>query len=536
MNKQLLSLLVCATALSSAPARAQFEIASRISIAPIVSLQPTWKCKRWDGTTCTRTDLANPWYRQIVILPTGFEDTASDRAAFWTELDALYQKASNAGSAWTTQKRNQLLYVGYFVAGGALNTSGAAFGGSVAAHPIRAYALSMSNAALFTQIDAIRASAIPELKPMGVGVLFNTFQDGITASTLLPSASPRPYGVSRFTRQQLAKSAYTATHELAHAALNFLDEYVEDGLESTNIRVLDALTLLLLFDGSWGGFVAAISDMFGVYDYNLSEILANNGNVNVSLSAYPATVYTPGHARQNFVYEGGMSFGRGTFHMATNNLMNGGAVMRGPDDDFAYAHSPAQQQVIETAFGAGAQRPNDRLRTAGPKNGWPLVYGSTTTVMMFDGDKLNHFHPTQRYTVEVGWYERNWKTCWSGVVPYPCYDDVWTTAQKAVYPSARSLDLKWSSLSSLGSLAQQTFCALGVTEIPKPDGTPFKVCETDVNTVAGVFLPTQSLRVPYQTTTVPASQWQSTYYWRFKTWNGTVESGWTGWSSFYRSL
>jgi hypothetical protein len=42
--------------------------------------------------------------------------------------------------------------------------------------------------------------------------------------------------------------------------------------------------------------------------------------------------------------------------------------------------------------------------------------------------------------------------------------------------------------------------------------------------------------MPYEETDVPASQWFTTYWWRFKTWNGSAWSNNTGWSSFYRSF
>ena len=42
--------------------------------------------------------------------------------------------------------------------------------------------------------------------------------------------------------------------------------------------------------------------------------------------------------------------------------------------------------------------------------------------------------------------------------------------------------------------------------------------------------------VPYQDVNVPASQWFTTYWWRFSSNNGAVQSGQTGWSSFYRSF
>ncbi len=42
--------------------------------------------------------------------------------------------------------------------------------------------------------------------------------------------------------------------------------------------------------------------------------------------------------------------------------------------------------------------------------------------------------------------------------------------------------------------------------------------------------------VQYQDVSVPASQWFTTYWWRFGTWSGGAGSGFTGWSSFYRSF
>src|SRR6185503_3645482 len=113
---------------------------------------------------------------------------------------------------------------------------------------------------------------------------------------------------------------------------------------------------------------------------------------------------------------------------------------------------------------------------AGPKNGWPLAFGATTTVLLYDGDKLNKFHPTQQYTVQVGWYERVWKTCWAGAFPYPCYDTVWRTAQKTVKPAPRGVNLQASSLYGLANLTQGVLCGVGVTDVPQPDGSTFHTC------------------------------------------------------------
>lgn len=528
--------LCAALAVLPAPAHAG-TVALRGGLTThVVSFATTWKCTRGDGTACGRKDLGNSYYRQILILSSGF--ASSERDAFFTDFDKTVSLVGgpSAGNAWTVERRARLLYVGVFVSGGGLGTSTAAFGGLVARHPIRGFALSLSQGAVYAKVDAIRAELLPELNPLATAVLFNTFQTPVTANAAPPSLVNKPFGVAKYTRQDLVeRGAYVPSHELAHAGLNFLDEYVESGFENLSIKQLDLATPLALFDGSWGGFLAALGDLTTVYDYNISEILSNNGNDNMSTSAWPSTVATPGVAGQSYAYEGGMFFGRGTYHQAGNNLMNGNHVMRAWDDGFGFAHSPSQEQVISDVFDGAAGRPNDRLRNAGPKNGWPLTFGSTTHVMLFDGDKNHHFHPTEAYLVQVGWWERNWKTCWAGPFPYPCYTDTWRVAEKWVWPEWRAVQLKMSSLYGLAKLAQQVVCGAGVNEIPNGSGS-IRLCDQNLDTMANNFLPTLSFPVPYQDTTVPASQWFTTYWWRFGTWNGQKGSGLTGWSSFYRSF
>jgi hypothetical protein len=513
------------------------RITQPITTLPILYIPwaVTWKCRFADGRSCSRADLANPAYKQLVILPAGFTD--GERADFWTEFDRVISGMTgpNAGNSWSRQQAGKLLFVGYFTAGGALNQPGAEFDAAVAAHPIRDRALSSSSAKVHARIAQIRTSTLPELRPMAVGLVFNTFDTGITANAAPPNFLSNPWGIARFTRRQL-DSSYITVHEFGHAAMSFLDEYVEGGFAELDIRQLDVLTPVAIFDGSWGSLVDAIGDLLDVYDVNFSEVLANNGNANIALSRWPSTVDSSGYAEPYFEYEGGMFFGRGTFHVNGANLMDGGNVARGPGDVFGYDHSRVQQETVDAAFSGVARRPNDRLRAAGPTDGWPLELGGTTTVMIFDGDKLNHFHPTQFYDVQVGWYERQWKTCWWGPLPYACYDDVWRTAMKRVWPSPRSIDLRASAIYGAANLLQTVACGLGFTEIPISGDKKFKLCEQSLDTVATAFLPTFDFPMPYQNTTVPASQWFTTYWWRFASHNGTRGSGWTGWSSFYRSL
>ena len=74
-------------------------------------------------------------------------------------------------------------------------------------------------------------------------------------------------------------------------------------------------------------------------------------------------------------------------------------------------------------------------------------------------------------------------------------------------------------------------CRAGMTELStRLNGV--EVCDSRRN----AFLPTLTFWTPYQQTTVPASQSFTTYWWRFRTHNGAAYSGWTSWSSFYRSF
>ena len=53
-----------------------------------------------------------------------------------------------------------------------------------------------------------------------------------------------------------------------------------------------------------------------VYDYRMSEILAGNGPENLAVRRDVTTVRTPGVQLQRYEDQGGLFFGRGTFHDA----------------------------------------------------------------------------------------------------------------------------------------------------------------------------------------------------------------------------
>ena len=115
--------LFCATLAlaASAPASAELTVATTtITSIPTwwwTVFQPTWLCEHWDGTACTGAELGNSWYRQVVMVPTGYQE--ADRAQFWTDFHTIRGQMANAGTTWSTQKRGQILWIGYFIPGAA---------------------------------------------------------------------------------------------------------------------------------------------------------------------------------------------------------------------------------------------------------------------------------------------------------------------------------------------------------------------------------------------------------------------------------
>ena len=201
--------------------------------------------------------------------------------------------------------------------------------------------------------------------------------------------------------------------------------------------------------------------------------------------------------------------------------MNSSRVQNCDADRFAYDHSASQQAVVEQVFEAPDQaaRPNDRLRNAGPMDGWPAGMGDSVRLLLFDADKNHQFHPTTSYDVQIGWYE----------------GDRWMTVQKSVTPDDRTLSLDSSKLYGMTQTVQDVLCMIGVDEIQSGGGN-FNLCELTVDEMADAFLPTFQWPLPYQDVKMPTPNTFTRYYWRFRTNNGTYASGWTGWSSVYRSL
>lgn len=469
-----------------------------------VSSLAIWRCQWWDGRDCTSSDLSNPRLRHIVILSSGYPDGSEER--FWSDFRMMIDRMSSdqAGNVWSVQKRDKILYFGAYTGGGPLGFETATFGAHIIEDPVGVPTLAARDDEVYRFVEEAQMQ-MPWLHPLGTAVLC-LFTAEVAPNAAPPSFVNKTYGVAKMSSGHILSGNYVPTHEMAHAALGFLDEYVEPGFENISIEQLEVLAPRLVFGSS--------ELPAGVYDYRMSEILAGNGPENLAVRRDVTTVRTPGIQPQRYEYEGGLFFGRGTFHDAGSNLMNSDYVQRGPRDGFAYAHSRSQQQFINAAFGESAYRANDRLRNAGPRDGWDQAE-ATVDLLLYDADKNNSFHPTQYYQVQVGWRENH----------------QWRSEIYTVPAQGRTANLTFRGDLHEEELLRLVACRAGMTDL-SDQLNGFEVCDRR----NASFLPTFTFRIPYEVTSVPATQSFTRYWWRFSTYNGVQYSGWTGWSSFYRSF
>jgi hypothetical protein len=483
--------------------------AIQTSWAGQVSSPATWRCQWWDGRNCTSSDLSDPNLRHILILSSGYPDGSDE--SFWSDFRMMIDRMSSdqAENAWSVQKRDRILYIGAYTGGGALGSDTATFGTHIIEDPVGVPTLAAQDDEVYGFVEEAQMQ-MAWLHPLGTAVLC-LFGAEVAPNSAPPSFVNKSFGVAKMSSGHILSGNYVPTHEMAHAALGFLDEYVEPGFENISIEQLDVLAPRLVFGSS-----ELPAD---VYDYRISEILAGNGPENLAVRRDVTTVRTPGVEPQRYEYEGGLFFGRGTFHDAGSNLMNSDYVQRGPRDGFAYAHSRSQQQFIDALFGESAYRANNRLRNAGPRDGWDQG-GPNVDLLLYDDDKNNSLHPTLYYQVQVAWFENN-----EMAGPH------WRSEMYTVPAQRRTADLTFRGDLPEEEILRLVACRAGMTAL-SDQLNGFEVCDRRNSS----FLPTFTFRTPYEETTVPASQQFTRYWWRFRTYNGVQSSGWTGWSSFYRSF
>ncbi len=463
-------------------------------------------------------------FRQVLVVPAGY--TRNDQTTWFADVERMISTMGNLPEAVYTRKyRDRIVYVVAYVPDGGLAAGRANFGARMSKHPTRNDPFPTLRKDLAVQAVKDLQRQMPTLDPIGVMVIFNSDSGG-TANAVPPNLLGGSFGIAHLTRLQIhARGDYIPVHELAHAALSFGDEYIEAAAATIAIQEIDIATELLLADGSFRGWLAVARNLLGDRDLRLSESIVDNGFDNTTTTPIPSTVRTEGHARSVFRFEGGMVFGLGTFHDGGDNIMNSDWSPHGrkpPGDRFGWGHSPAQMQVIEQVFDPQnrARRPNDRLRHAGPHLTWLPRFGRTTRVVLFDGDKNHRWHPTTEYEIEVRWPDA----------------DGWKSRTIRVKPTPMAVEVNNSLCVRAASLARDALVAVGIRSLPASGGQKLDIGSMTVRQMLDDFLPTSRWPLPYQEVEVPAPVPFRGHHWRFRAHNGTMWSGWTDWTGFYRAL
>ncbi len=455
----------------------------------------------------------------ILVLPTGFSSDQYDEFRFaFDQLVATFSSVPSE-ALYSNRFKNQIIFSAYWQ--------------PTADYQAKVLSDGSSRRFLSLKPDAVKNSVQKffedpgfQKHPSSVVVLFNDNTELVTANTVNGRDLSAYYGITKLNLKHI-ESAYVTTHEIAHSLLNWADEYVEHGFEDLSINSTEVFTPFLKLGDEWDTELRNHSDLLGAYDIRLSEILADNGADNLSTTQHPGRVGQLEHrVSVDMTTEGGLYFSKGVYRSPQNNLM---AAAPG----FAFAHSESQEQTLQAAFNFLPSRANDRIRVAGPVSDTERPVGHFAKLLLFDADKYNRFHPTQSYTIEMGWYERQYKTCWNGPIPYPCYDDVWTTKQKVVSPSARtvSLNLGIAADGGPGLFLLSALCEGGIQNEIDP-------CEIFLNSSKyngnsqGL---TVHFKVPYQEVSVELPNMMTQYWWKFRTDNGTYSSNYTAWASVYRA-
>lgn len=509
-----------------------------------------WTCTTGDGRRCDEAVLGDlSSYRQILVFPTGYQD----RAVFELEADTLRKSTTvdviraypedTESEMWSSVHRERLLFLTYWIEGGPVGSEDAVFGGRLAPLPVRegAQRLKHDEPAVDAEVEALQ-EVCPGLDPISVVALFEEQESFGTANATPPIYMKRAFGIARISNKSIF-SHYVGPHELGHSAMGWLDEYIEGSLRYVNVHELDRLTPILIMDQGLG---AVMFDLLGVYDMSLSEMLFSNGADNVSLVEFPGRVRTPAGALGSEPYlDEGAYFGYGIYRFGEDdeNLMGDYRTqferMR---------QSPVQVRLMNSAFGTGQDRTNDRLVNAGPPSGFNLAFGPKWQVMLFDEDKNHRWHPTQRYEIEVQWTEQNWVTCRMTAWPYadyPCLETTTKTVRKYIDPTADLTSLDGNALLALGNWAIDLLCQSGdvmLSDLGIELGIDINICEVGgLDNLLESQFGTLSVHLPYQFIEIPTPRPFTEYLWRFRSNNSEVladegNSGWTEWSRLTRGL
>ncbi len=78
--------------------------------------------------------------------------------------------SDQAGNAWSVQKREQILYIGYYTGGGALGSETATFGAHIIEDPVGLPTLAARDDEVYRFVEEAQMQ-MPWLRPLGTAVL-----------------------------------------------------------------------------------------------------------------------------------------------------------------------------------------------------------------------------------------------------------------------------------------------------------------------------------------------------------------------------
>ncbi len=333
-------------------------------------------------------------------------------------------------------------------------------------------------------------------------ILSPEFIQGERADPWVPSASPARWGTRKFgwlvwpwQRDEQGKPLSVGVDDdsefmrrLRVASGERLPEKILPGLEGLSLGLIDRLSSSLL------QFSSSIWEESLRSEVKLSEVLAANGASNLDVTRYPERVRV--ERSEPWVESGGLGVGRGVWRVGE---------LRSPSSSDAE---------------------NVRIRAVGPVEPWHESAGKTSAVLLFDADKNHPEHPTSGYDVEVRWLRKSWKVCVAGLSPYPCSDTQRMTFRKRFKPTRQVASIPVEALAEAPVIVRRWFCAIGMEPACRLAG---------VRTPASVFAVDRiQLQLPYERIELPATEWFSTYEWRFQSVNEFGESGFTDWVKLER--
>jgi hypothetical protein len=157
---------------------------------------------------------------------------------------------------------------------------------------------------------------------------------------------------------------------------------------------------------------------------------------------------------------------------------------------------------------------------------------------MRDDDKHHRWHPTKKYRLYITWQEDYWSSCpvlgWDGKptgLYYSCLKKRWVGASRTDYPRRREADIMKMITINSASFLLPVICGMGLGQ-----SGSVNLCALPPSQVISTPMPGTKFPQPYEYYDFYMPKGFTKYYWKFKTYNGTMWSGYTGYQSFTRSF